>query len=88
MKTQFVAMVETSKTITFEISEEEMAMIMAKREKDAHDAKRQAYIDELNNLLARAQRDGFTIATNGRKTGSVRGAKSWGDTAGNWIELA
>ena len=84
MKTESVVAIVSS-TVAVEITEEELALIIKKREKDAHTAKRQGYIDEMNNLLARASRDGFTFSMNGPHT--MRNAKSWGDAAGNWIKV-
>jgi hypothetical protein len=79
-----VAVVDT--TLVVEITEEELAYLMRKREKDAHNAKRESYVDEMNNLFARAKRDGFTFATSNRC--SLSKVESWGDASGNWIRVA
>lgn len=84
MKHETVVAVVSS-TLAVEITQEELDLIIKKREKDAHEAKRQSYIDEMNDLLARASRDGFTFSMNGPHT--MKRAKSWGDAAGNWIKV-
>ena len=52
-------------TLVAKITKEELEYLMAKRKKDAHDAKRQGYIDEMNDLLMRAKQDGFVFGVKG-----------------------
>ena len=78
------AVVSTSAS-TIEITQEELDLIMKKRERDAHTAKRNSYIDEMNELLARAKDDGFTFAMDGVRT--MRKAKPWGDAADRLIKV-
>lgn len=70
-----------------EITAEEKALIEAKRIKDAHEALRYKYIEEMRDLLDRATKDGFTFGAR-RNTHSVTEVASWGDAAGNWIALS
>lgn len=58
---------------------------MKKREKDAHTAKRNSYIDEMNELLRRAEADGFTFAMQGGKV--MHKATPWGDVADRLIKV-
>lgn len=70
-----------------EITAEEKAMIEAKRAKEAHDALRYKYIEEMRDLLKRAEEDGFTFGAK-KGTHSIHTVESWGDAAGNWISLS
>ena len=65
MKTETVVAVVSTTTTTVEITQEELNIIIKKREKDAHRAKLNSYVDEMNDLLARAKADGFTFAIKG-----------------------
>ena len=73
--------------IAVEITAEEFAMLKKKRAKDARIALRNAYIDEINDLIARMEKDGFTLGTKNPKAWSLREAKPWGDAGDSWIEL-
>lgn len=77
------------KILMVELTEEELAMIMKERAKAEKQRKRQAYVDELNDLIQRAKADGFTIAANHpfKSCESVGYAISWKDAAGNYIGL-
>ncbi len=85
MKHETIVAIVSSSPRAVEITQEELDLIMKKREKDAHTAKRQSYIAEMNDLFARASKDGFTFAT--EKVESIHRAKDWGDAAGNWIKV-
>ena len=85
MKTETIVAVVSTTTTAVEITQEELNIIIKKREKDAHRAKLNSYVDEMNDLLARAKADGFTFATKG--TQSVNKAKPWNDPNDNWIRI-
>lgn len=85
MKTETVVAVVSATTVAIEITQEELDIIIKKREKDAHRAKRNSYIDEINDLLSRAKADGFTFAMKGAM--SMSKAKPWNDAADNWIKV-
>ena len=85
MKTETVVAVVSTTTTAVEITQEELNIIIKKREKDAHRAKRNSYIDEMNDLLARAKADGFTFATKGAQF--INKAKPWNDSGDNWIRV-
>ena len=85
MRTETIFAVVSTTTAPIEITQEELDLIMKKREKDAHTAKRNSYIDEMNELLARAKDDGFTFATT--NVMSMNKAKPWNDSADNWIRV-
>lgn len=68
-----------------EITEKEYEALFKFREKEA---RRQGYIDEINDLIARAKADGFTLGTISKKScQTINEAKAWGDAEGTWIEL-
>lgn len=85
MRTETIFAVVSTTTAPIEITQEELDLIMKKRKKDAHIAKRNSYIDEMTELLRRAEADGFTFAMQGVKT--MHKAKPWGDAADNWIKV-
>ena len=76
-----------SAIVGIELTEEEVEMIMKKREKDAHRAKRDSYIAEMKDLLARAKEDGFTFGHRAPKSWAINEVKPWGDAAESWIQL-
>ena len=73
MKNETVIAVVPTTTTAVEITQEELNIIIKKREKDARRAKLNSYVDEMNDLLARAKADGFTFAIRGAQ--SVNKAK-------------
>ena len=77
----------TSAIVGIELTEEEVEMILKKREKDAHRAKRDGYIEEMKDLLARAKADGFTFGHRAPKSWAIGEVKPWGDAADSWIQL-
>lgn len=81
------AIVVTTEIEVMEITADEKAMIEAKRAKEAHDALRYKYIEEMRDLLERAKQDGFTFGAK-KGTHAIRTVESWGDNAGNWIALS
>ena len=85
MKTETIVAVVSTTTTAVEITQEELNIIIKKREKDAHRAKRNSYIDEMNDLLARAKADGFTFATT--NVMSMNKAKPWNDPNDNLIRV-
>lgn len=85
MKTETLVAVVSTTTVAVEITQEELDLIIKKREKDAHRAKRNSYVDEMNDLLNRAKADGFTFAMNGPH--SMSKAKPWNNAADNWIKV-
>ena len=85
MRTETIFAVVSTTTAPIEITQEELDLIMKKRKKDAHIAKRNSYIDEMNDLLARAKADGFTFGT--KSAVSMTKAKPWNDAADNWIRV-
>ena len=85
MNSETIFAVVSSSASTIEITQEELDLIMKKRDRDAHTAKRNSYIDEMNELLARAKDDGFTFAMEGVRT--MRKAKPWGDVADRLIKV-
>lgn len=46
-------------TVAVEITQEELDLLIRKREEDIRKELKQGYIDEMNDLLARAKEDGF-----------------------------
>lgn len=85
MRTETIFAVVSTTTAPIEITQEELELIMKKREKDAHIAKRNSYIDEMNALLRRANADGFTFAMGTNMTMSK--ATPWGDAYDRWIKI-
>ena len=85
MKTETLVAVVSTTTVAVEITQEELDLIIKKREKDAHKAKLNSYVDEMNDLLSRAKSDGFTFAMNGPH--SMSKAKPWNNAADNWIKV-
>lgn len=85
MRTETIFAVVSTSTAPIEITQEELDMIMKKREKDAHTAKRNAYIKEMNELLARARADGFIFTT--KEAMSMSKAKPWNTTDDDWIKV-
>ena len=85
MRTETIFAVVSTSTSTIEITQEELDLIMKKREKDAHTAKRNSYIKEMNELLARARADGFTFTT--KEAMPMSKAKPWNTTDDNWIKV-
>ena len=81
-----IAIVENT-MIAVEITAEEFEMLKKKRAKDAHIALRNSYIDEINELIARMNKDGFTLGVKNPKAWSLQEAKPWGDAGDSWIEL-
>ena len=81
------AFVITEGIEVMEITAEEKAMIEARRAREAHDVLRYKYIEEMRELLERAERDGFTFGIK-KGTLSIHTVESWGDAAGNWIALS
>lgn len=75
-----------SAIVGIELTKEEVEMIMKKREKDARRARRDGYIAEMKDLLARAKADGFTFGHKA-KTWAINEVKPWGDAADSWIQL-
>ena len=73
--------------VGIELTKEEVEMIMKKREKDAHRAKRDGYIAEMRDLIARAEADGFTFGHRSPKSWAISEVKPWGDAAESWIQL-
>ena len=75
--------------IMVELTEKEMAMIMESRAKEERQRKREAYVAELNDLIKRATKDGFTIAAEKpfKTCESVAYATIWNDAAGNFIAI-
>jgi hypothetical protein len=71
----------------FEITADEFEMLKKKRAKDARIALRNSYIDEINELIARMEKDGFTLGVKNPKAWSLNEAKPWGDAGDSWIEL-
>ena len=80
-----IAIVENAK-IAVEITTEEFEMIKQKRAKDAHIILRDTYINEINDLIARMEKDGFTLGSK-HSTLRLREAKPWKDVDDCWIEL-
>ena len=77
-----------NKIAIIDITEEEYQMIKKKREKDAHIAKQNSYIDELNSLITKMKNDGFTLSIkNNNKTSRINKAEAWGDSGNSWINL-
>ena len=83
MPTAFIVSKEIE---VMEITAEEKALIEAKRAKDAHEALRYKYIEEMRDLLEKARKDGFTFGAL-KGTHKVTQVESWGDAAGRWIAL-
>ena len=81
-----IAIVENT-MIAVEITAEEFEMLKKKRAKDAHIALRNSYIDEINELIARMKKDGFTLGVKNPKAWGLHEAKPWGDAGDSWIEL-
>ena len=75
-----------SAIVGIELTKEEVEMIMKKREKDARRARRDGYIAEMKDLLARAKADGFTFGHKA-ETWAINEVKPWGDIADSWIQL-
>lgn len=73
------------KLIVIELTEEELGMVMKKREADAKQARLEGYVTELNDLIARASADGFVIATNGPHR--LLKAEPWNNAAKDWIRV-
>lgn len=75
--------------IIMEISQQEAEMIMKERARQEKQHKREAYVQELNDIIKRAKADGFTIAANHlfKSCESVNCAICWSDAAGNYIGL-
>lgn len=68
-----------------EISPEEYEMIMRAREKQRRKTRQGELIAELNDLLAKINKEGFTVSTS--KVNSLTKAEPWGDANGNWIKV-
>ena len=68
-----------------EISSEEYEMIMKAREKQRKKAKQAELIAELNDLLAKINKEGFTVSTG--NVNSFTKAEPWGDAYGSWIRV-
>ena len=85
MKTETIFAVVSTTTAPIEITQEELDLIMKKRKKDAHIVKRNSYIDEMTELLRRAEADGFTFAMQGGKV--MHKATPWGDVADRLIKV-
>ena len=85
MNTETIFAVVSTSTSAIEITQEELDLIMKKRKKDAHIAKRNSYIDEMNELLARARADDFTFAMAGVKI--MHKATPWGDASDRFIRI-
>ena len=85
MKTETIVAVVSTTTTAVEITQEELNIIIKKREKDAHRAKLNSYVDEMNDLLARAKADGFKFAIRGAQF--VNKAKPWNDPNDNLIRV-
>lgn len=68
--------VENSATI-IEISPEELAMILKDRAEKARIAKCEAYIAEINDLIARMSADGFVLCNASMHT--ISNAHPWSD---------
>ena len=85
MRTETIFAVVSTATAPIEITQEELDLIMKKREKDAHTAKRNSYVDEMNELLRRAEADGFNFAMQGVRV--IHKATPWGDAADRLIRV-
>ena len=85
MKTETIFAIVATTTAPIEITQEELDLIMKKRKKDAHIAKRNSYIDEMTELLRRAEADGFTFAMQGGNV--MHKATPWGGASDNWIKV-
>ena len=85
MNTETIFAVVSTSTSPIELTKEELALIMKKRKKDAHIAKRNSYIDEMNELLDRARADDFTFAMAGVKI--MHKATPWGDASDSFIRI-
>lgn len=72
-------------TTIMEITEQEKEMIMKKRAEDTRNAQREAFIDEMNDLINRIQQAGFGVTMSGSHF--ISHAENWGDTAGKYIKL-
>jgi hypothetical protein len=83
MKELFIA----STIVNLELTQEEVEMIIKKRERDAHLARRNKYIEEMKDLLARAKADGFTFGRKDSNILKITEVEPWGDAAENWIRL-
>ena len=68
-----------------EISPEEYEMIMRAREKQRKKTRQAELIAELNNLLDKINKEGFTVSTS--KVYSLTKAEPWGDANGTWIKV-
>ena len=75
-----------SAVVGIELTREEVELVLKKREKDAHRAVRDGYINEMKDLLARAKADGFTFGCKS-KVWSVSNAEPWNDAEDKWINL-
>ena len=76
-----------STIVNLELTQEEVEMIIKKRERDARLARRNKYIDERKDLLARAKADGFTFGRKDSSTLRITEVEPWGDAAESWIRL-
>ena len=72
-----------------QITEKEYEALLKFREKEAHKEKLHGYIEEFNDLVARAKKDGFTFGVNVEKKGisSFCKATEWNDASNSWIRL-
>ncbi len=68
-----------------EISPEEYEMIMRAREKQRRKTRQGELIAELNDLLAKINKEGFTVSTS--KVSSLTKAEPWGDLNNGWIKV-
>ena len=78
--------VSVNEITIMELTPDEVAVIVARREREARDIKRQEYVAELNALIERMAADGYTLGAR-KGTFKVSGAESWGDNDGKWIAL-
>lgn len=75
--------------VVMEVTKEEVQMIMEERKKAERLARREVYVNELNDLIQRAKAEGFIIAAyrSFKSCESVGYAMCWNDTKGNFIGL-
>lgn len=78
--------VSVNEITIMELTPDEVAVIVARRERAARDIKRQEYVAELNALIERMAADGYTLGAR-KGTFKVTGVESWGDNDGKWIAL-
>lgn len=68
-----------------EISPEELQMILKAREKQRKKVRQAELIAELNDLLAKIKKEGFTVSAG--VVNPFDKAEPWGDANGSWIRV-